>query len=208
MSQDNFMFEWKKHTQYYDVLQDGSYRLHEDAPFEIKESFEAYCKLFQKIDSFPKRKSKGLASLFKGKQPTVSNETRPKKSEGKIAAVFDAKSKTEIANQLSDGLQETKVRIERSLALPFWYDRKEAIQGCISVERHFEKSAEIILLLCKEDSALLYASLRQWCEAEGILYLSAKVDTKESAFIEQLLKLQFVQIDVDENNLQLYVRKL
>lgn len=38
MSQDNFIYEWRKHKEFFDEGKDGSIIIHDDAPSYIKES--------------------------------------------------------------------------------------------------------------------------------------------------------------------------
>lgn len=52
MTRDIFMYEWKKYKEHYDELENGEYRIHDDAPEQVKQSYKEYCKMMNKVKHF------------------------------------------------------------------------------------------------------------------------------------------------------------
>ncbi|NBK99077.1 MAG: N-acetyltransferase [Erysipelotrichia bacterium] len=189
MSQNNFMFEWKKEKQYYDVLDDGSYQIHEDAPARVKQSYEEYERIMKEVNVFPKKRT-SLLTMFKHEKGKAKQHTNVQHdvSSAKVRAIFDNESKQRIAKEILDALPDyfaldeaKQIYIEGCANLAFWaYYDEDRVKGFIAIKKHFKESGEVYVMGVlpqyhrqKIGRSLLKESIR-WCRNEGMLYLQVK----------------------------------
>lgn len=200
MSQNNFMYEWRKAKEHYDTLSDGSVLIHEDAPENVKRSYQEYERIMGKVNSFPKMRSSLFS--FKSKDKDV-NEVKSTSSVSvakyeknkNIKAIFDANDKMNITKKILTSLPnwfgiESSINeyVEKSAFMPFWayQDNGEAI-GFIAVKKHNEDSAEVYVMGVldnyhrKHIGYNLLKECEQWCRSDGIKYLQVKTVSEDSA---------------------------
>ncbi len=79
MTRDIFMYEWKKYKEHYDILEDGEYRIHDDAPDHVKESFREYDNMINKVKHFSSDRVH-LFDSFSGNAKAVKKGMKPKKA--------------------------------------------------------------------------------------------------------------------------------
>lgn len=210
MSQNNFMFEWKKYDAYYDVKEDGSYIIHDDAPEIVKKSYHEYQKLFMKMEQFPKRKTSfGFASLFKESKKHPVEKTKIINTSYEITPVFDMKSKREIIAQFT---KLSDKHLQKCLELPFWCSRdSNKVNGYICIDKSGDAGLEIVMFDgCEEALSTLYQEVKKWGVSQKLSYCFMKVDPKNPK-IALLDKLQFKMIDLYEVNnecVHVYMRNL
>lgn len=200
MSQNNFMYEWKKAKEHYDILNDGSIQMHEDAPQHVKDSFHEHERIMGKVKQFPKKKS----SLF-SRKASLKEETHPKNMKVKsvpqeehtnmnVKAIFDNNEKKNVAKLILDDLQNwfaiesaKQEYIMESMNMPFWayYEDGKAV-GFIAIKKHTIESGEVYVMGVKEEyhrkhigSALL-KECERWCKSDGIKYLQVKTVSEDS----------------------------
>lgn len=201
MAQDNYMYEWRKAKEHYDTLEDGTIRIHDDAPAYVKESYQEYERIMGKVREFPnkKRTSHFLFAHRKG-QPkdkkeevvrTTATSTSSHTQHQRVKAVFDNAGRLQIAKSILCALmpeqKETYIDIaEHSATLPFWacYKEDEAV-GFLALQKHTSKGAEIYAIAVKKEyqgRTIAHALLKEcesWCRSDGIAYLQIKVPLTE-----------------------------
>lgn len=199
MSQNNFMYEWKKAKEHYDTLSDGSVLIHEDAPENVKKSYEEYQRLMSKVTSFPKKRT----SLFgfksksneKSSDKQTSNVSVQKYENNKnIKAIFDGNDKKEIAKKILTSLPdyfgiESSINeyVEKCASMPFWtYQVQNKAVGFISIKKHNQDSAELYVMGVlneyqrKHIGHSLLKECENWCRSDGIKFLQVKTVSADS----------------------------
>lgn len=199
MSQNNFMYEWKKAKEHYDTLSDGSVFIHEDAPENVKRSYREYERVMGKVTAFPKKRTSLFSFKSKSKEESDVREfgsasVQKYENNKNIKAIFDANDKKNISKKILTSLPDwfgiessTNEYVEKSSSMPFWayQDNGEAV-GFIAVKKHFEDSAEVYVMGVldnyhrKNIGRNLIKECEQWCRSDGIKYLQVKTVSADS----------------------------
>ena len=211
MSQDNFMYEWRKHKEFFDEGKDGSIIIHDDAPSYIKESYQEYDRVMGKVIAFPERKHSTF-SLFETFVGGKRNQSNTKKTnhhktpsmDMHVKAVFDADEKKQVMLEIERNNMDEK-KVEKYACMPFWsYDNNGDILGYIVLKKHTKESAEIYTcsVAAKGDftsvASALLKGCEAWCQRDGIKYIQYKMfDTENNDNVLQTFYHQYGFCDLE-----------